>query len=84
MTDCLSSQHYAEVRGWDTETGELCFRVPITVVLPALPAADNTVAFTGLEFMPGKIHRQFVSVPAGELSTTNDFLRQCVQVMYRF
>jgi tripeptidyl-peptidase-2 len=56
---------YSEVRGRDSETGEVLFRVPVTIALPVVPAADTTASFAGLSFTPGKLHRKFVAVPAG-------------------
>lgn len=57
--------YYSEIRGVHSETGEVCFRVPVTVALPVVPAADTTACFPALEFLPGTLHRKFVSVPQG-------------------
>ena len=56
---------YSEVRGRNSETGEVCFRVPVTIALPVTVQADTTAAFSALQFVPGTLHRRFVSVPAG-------------------
>lgn len=59
--------HYSEIRGRNTETGEVAFRVPVTIIIPSEVHSNGTgiVGFRNLSFQPGTICRNFVSVPAG-------------------
>eukprot|EP01052_Picozoa_sp_SAG31_P045488 SAG31_NODE_8322_length_1475_cov_0.983285_1_plen_288_part_10 len=61
---------YSEIRGRNSETGEVCFRVPVTIARPVVPAADTSAAFTGLPFIPGTLQRRFVSAPPGATQMT--------------
>ena len=59
---------YAEIRGFDAEDRERgpLFRVPVTVVRPTAPPADDGRAWReSLRFEPGGIERRFFAVPAG-------------------
>ena len=64
-THLSTGVHYSEIRGLDTDTGEVCFRVPVTIIYPAIVSADGGAVFRELVFRPGKIHRKFVSAPHG-------------------
>ena len=66
-TELPPGVHYAEVQGLDAENegrGPL-FRLPITVIIPeTVDMPEGTVSGTET-FTPGKIVRQFISVPHG-------------------
>ncbi len=65
--------HYAEVRGYDSNSPDRgpIFRVPITVIRPVELDEDEHSYFESYEFEPGQVEHRFIAVPPG--ATWADF-----------